>query len=110
MSARASCLHRHAEVYPEPHLFRPQIWLNANGSVKTVRDAPEIHHWWWAFSSGGRVCLGNHFATHDVKIVAGFIFSFFQTELVSNGDMKQSDEYIGGPRGGNLMIRVRRVD
>ncbi|OCK82392.1 cytochrome P450 monooxygenase [Lepidopterella palustris CBS 459.81] len=110
VSARAFCLHRNPDVYPEPHLFQPQRWLNKNGSVKKVNEAPEMYHWWWAFGSGGRVCLGNHFALHDIKVVVSFIYAFFETEFVSSGDMAQAEGYIGGPRGGNLMVKFKGVE
>ena len=45
-------LHRNAEVFPEPLRFRPERWLGQCG------DLVEMKKWFWAFSSGGRMCIG----------------------------------------------------
>jgi cytochrome P450 len=46
-------LHRNAEVFAEPLLFEPRRWLD--GSPERMA---EMKKWWWAFSSGGRMCIG----------------------------------------------------
>lgn len=43
-------LHRNAEVFPDPLKFKPDRWLD-----KTNTEAAK---WFWAFSSGGRMCIG----------------------------------------------------
>lgn len=45
-------LHRNAEVFPEPLKFDPERWLGEEEKVT------EMKRWWWAFSSGGRMCIG----------------------------------------------------
>lgn len=45
-------LHRNAEVFPEPLKFKPERWLGQCG------DLAEMKKWFWAFSSGGRMCIG----------------------------------------------------
>lgn len=45
-------LHRNADVFPEPHTFMPGRWLGECG------DPNEMKRWFWAFSSGGRMCIG----------------------------------------------------
>lgn len=57
VSANAHCLHRNPEVFPNPEEWRPERWLDAR---KEVLD--EMMRWFWAFGSGGRVCIGRHFA------------------------------------------------
>jgi hypothetical protein len=53
----AYSLHRTPEVFPDPHSWRPQRWLDASpAQLATMR------HWFWAFGSGGRMCIGTHFA------------------------------------------------
>ena len=64
VSARAYCLHQNPDIYPNPMSFQPHRWLNESGQILKASEAPEIHQWWWAFGSGGKVCLGNHFAMH----------------------------------------------
>jgi cytochrome P450 len=43
-------LHRNPEVFKDPLTFNPDRWL--------VSDTTEMNRWFWAFSSGGRMCIG----------------------------------------------------
>jgi hypothetical protein len=43
-------LHRNAEVFKDPLTFNPDRWLGG--------EAAEMNRWFWAFSSGGRMCIG----------------------------------------------------
>lgn len=49
-------LHRNAEVFPDPMVFKPERWLGEYG------DLTEMKKWFWAFSSGGRMCIGLQYA------------------------------------------------
>lgn len=57
VSANAHCLHRNPEVFPNPEEWRPERWLDAK---KEAQD--EMMRWFWAFGSGGRMCIGRNFA------------------------------------------------
>lgn len=57
VSAQAYSLHRNTDVFPDPEAWIPMRWLDAN---KETRD--KMMRWFWAFGSGGRMCIGNHFA------------------------------------------------
>lgn len=56
VSANPYCVHRNAAVFPEPEKWIPERW--EVGGEK----GEEMKRWFWAFSSGGRMCLGSHFA------------------------------------------------
>lgn len=45
-------LHRNADVFPDPLKFDPDRWLGDPAHMA------EMKKWWWAFSSGGRMCIG----------------------------------------------------
>lgn len=45
-------LHRNPEVFKDPLKFNPDRWLDNS------QDAVEMKKWFWAFSSGGRMCIG----------------------------------------------------
>lgn len=45
-------LHRNAEVFSEPLKFNPDRWLGPADQVAVM------NRWFWAFSSGGRMCIG----------------------------------------------------
>ena len=53
VSTAAYVMHRNTAVYPEPEVWRPERWLGEKG---------EEMRWFWAFGSGGRMCVGSHFA------------------------------------------------
>ena len=57
VSAQAHTLHRNAAVFPEPESWNPNRWLHASEAQKS-----EMGRWFWAFGSGGRMCVGSHFA------------------------------------------------
>lgn len=46
-------LHRNEEVFPEPLKWNPDRWLGDPEHVSMMKK------WWWAFSSGGRMCIGS---------------------------------------------------
>lgn len=45
-------LHRNPEVFPDPSKFNPGRWLDK------LQDQSEMKKLFWAFSSGGRMCIG----------------------------------------------------
>jgi len=57
VSAQAYTLHRNADVFPEPEMWKPERWLEASEEKKA-----EMGRWFWAFGSGGRMCVGSNFA------------------------------------------------
>ncbi|KAK4503417.1 hypothetical protein PRZ48_004332 [Zasmidium cellare] len=67
-------LHRNAEVFPEPLKFDPERWLGEPGRVA------EMKKWWWAFSSGGRMCIGMHLAMAEMTLVPA-IYRKYKTSI-----------------------------
>lgn len=57
VSANAYCLHRNEDVFPEAEKWLPERWMNAEED-----KLREMKRWFWAFGSGGRMCIGSHFA------------------------------------------------
>lgn len=45
-------LHRNAEVFTDPLVFNPDRWLDPSQDVANMKKL------FWAFSSGGRMCIG----------------------------------------------------
>lgn len=76
VSANAHCLHRNPEVFPNPEEWRPERWLDAK---KEAQD--EMMRWFWAFGSGGRMCIGRNFAM--LRTFFGIFFCPFREKLPS---------------------------
>lgn len=57
VSAQAYSLHRNTDVFPEPESWNPMRWLDCDKESKE-----KMMRWFWAFGSGPRMCIGNHFA------------------------------------------------
>jgi hypothetical protein len=53
----ASVLHRTPHVFPDPFEWKPERWLESS-----PEDLAVMKKWFWGFGSGGRMCLGMHFA------------------------------------------------
>jgi len=61
-------------MYPEPDAFKPERFINADGSL---RDDPVLSS---AFGFGKRVCPGRHFVDASLFIVVASILSVFKIE------------------------------
>lgn len=51
-------LHRNAKVFKDPMRFNPERWLSGS-----PEEQAEMKRWFWAFSSGGRMCIGMQYVT-----------------------------------------------
>lgn len=63
VSAQAYSLHRNENVFSDPEAWVPQRWLDAPPQTKD-----EMARWFWAFGSGGRMCVGRNFAMQGEAI------------------------------------------
>lgn len=65
VASSAYTLHRNPELFPEPNEWKPERWLDADGdTIDRMRKS------FWVFGSGGRMCLGNHFAIQGKLIIS----------------------------------------
>jgi cytochrome P450 len=70
-------LHRNAAVFPDPLMWNPERWLPTKTNAEQLA---EMKRWWWAFSSGGRMCIGMHLAFAEMAIVPA-IYRRFSTRI-----------------------------
>jgi cytochrome P450 len=73
VSSSAYTLHRNAEVYPQPLEWLPERWREV--APDKIRDMRRL---FWAFGSGGRMCLGSNFA-----LQGGFQPHFYTSSSMS---------------------------
>jgi hypothetical protein len=59
------------EIYPDPEEFKPERFLNKDGSV---RDDPTLS---LAFGIGKRLCPGRHFVDAAIFVVTSSVLSVF---------------------------------
>ena len=72
-------------LYPEPDAFKPERFLNPDGSL---HDDPVLTS---AFGFGRRICPGRFFADTTLFIVIASLFSVFKIEKDGDGGDKLSD-------------------
>ena len=73
------CLHREASVFPNPLVFDPSRWLTETGGL--IPEADPRNKWFWAFSSGARMCVGMHLANAEMFTLAAAIFRNYETTV-----------------------------
>ncbi|KAK6436934.1 hypothetical protein LTR95_006867 [Oleoguttula sp. CCFEE 5521] len=66
-------LHRNSEVFESPLEFRPERWLEADVSAQ--------NRWFWAFSSGGRMCIGKHLAMAEMTSLTAAVYRRYRTAI-----------------------------
>ena len=53
----AYALHRTPEIFSDPEEWKPERWIESSEEhLRTMR------RWFWAFGSGGRMCIGSNFS------------------------------------------------
>lgn len=69
-------LHRNPDIFPDPLKWDPERWLTDD----TAR-LMEMKKWWWAFSSGGRMCIGMHLAMAEMVALVPAIYRLYETSI-----------------------------
>lgn len=72
VNAQAYSLHRNPDVYPDPETWQPKRWLKG---VNSDSDLEERRRWFWAFGSGGRMCVGSNLALQGKLTIVPHIVS-----------------------------------
>lgn len=109
VSSQPYSLHRNASVFPDPESFKPERWLSSSESQKA-----EMYRWFWAFSSGGRMCIGSNLAMQQMKLIIAVLLSSFRflqvvDDGMEKGGIEQEDAYTARPMGEKLVVQIERV-
>ncbi|KAI1291421.1 cytochrome P450 3A12 [Xylaria venustula] len=100
ISASAYNLHRDEQAYPNCEQWDYTRWLAGSETVNRQ---------FWGFSSGGRMCLGSNFAMHDIKLIIAAIYTNFNSHIVDDRGIEQTDMYTGHPKSNALYLRYEKV-
>ncbi|PVI00347.1 cytochrome P450 [Periconia macrospinosa] len=103
VSASAGLLHMNEEVFEEPEEWRPERWLGKEGLSK------EGKRWFWAFGSGGRMCIGSHLALYQMKYILYSLYTTYATSIVDDTGIEQIDAYTAPPASDQLIIKLTKV-
>jgi hypothetical protein len=123
VAALAYTLHRDEAVFPEPDNWDHTRWLSSHADEETLKQR---HKQFWAFSSGGRMCIGSHFAMHgesvpepcmgkhlqviEMKLIVAAIYSNYISHIIDDDGMEnQSDGYTSRPEKERLFLRFEKV-
>ncbi|KAJ9632143.1 hypothetical protein H2203_000545 [Taxawa tesnikishii (nom. ined.)] len=106
VNSAAFSLHRNPDVFAEPEQWRPERWLDAEGAVDS---GGEKGRWFWAFGSGGRMCVGSNLAMVEMKNIVAALWSNYRTAIVDDKGMVHNGGYLaeplGSPEGNYLLLR-----
>ncbi|KAF2153874.1 putative cytochrome P450 monooxygenase [Myriangium duriaei CBS 260.36] len=105
VNSYAYSLHLNEQVFPEASKWRPQRWLDERGEVD---PSGEKSRWFWAFGSGGRMCIGSNLAMADMKCIVAAIWANFATTILDDTGMTHNGGYtsepLGSPEGNYLLL------
>ncbi|KAJ9622990.1 hypothetical protein H2204_011334 [Knufia peltigerae] len=71
------CLHRDETVFPSPLQFKPERWLTDSGAL--LPEADLRNRYFWAFSSGARMCIGMHLANAEMLTLVAALYREFRS-------------------------------
>ncbi|CAN8097683.1 unnamed protein product [Discula destructiva] len=106
IAALAETLHRDATVFPDPERWDPMRWIREE---EEPESRAAMQRQFWAFSSGGRMCIGSNFAMHEMKLLAAAVYTNYMTHIVDDTGIEQGDGYTGRPAGEQLWVRFEKV-
>jgi len=104
VNAQAYSLHRNPEVFPDPESWQPERWVNKDDTL----GLEQMRRWFWAFGSGGRMCVGSNLAIQEMKLAIASIYSCFRTSIVNDDGIEEIDAYTVRPTSNQLHLRFER--
>ncbi|OTA08873.1 Cytochrome P450 [Trichoderma parareesei] len=108
VSCQAYSVHRlNSEIFPDGDRFNPDRWLEPQGDADRRRLQ-------FAFSNGGRGCVGKHLALIEMKTLLRDVYSRYSTtphESMREEAMAMSDQLISArPLGQKCLLRFHALE
>lgn len=108
VSCQAYSVHRiNSDVFPDGERFNPDRWLEQEGDADRRRMQ-------FAFSNGGRGCVGKHLAILETKTLLRDIYSSYSTtphKSMKAEDMAMSDQLISSrPQAQKCLVHFHPLD
>lgn len=100
VSSMPYTLHRNPAVFHNPEEYDPARWLTDDGE-----KLKEMQRWFWAFGSGGRMCIGSHLAMQEMKLIVAAMYSNWTTTIVDDTGIEEVDTYTTRPKSNSLMLK-----
>ncbi|KAI8050504.1 cytochrome P450 [Syncephalis plumigaleata] len=97
-------MHMNEEVFPEPHVFRPERWIDSSAdelAKMKLNFAP--------FSVGPRACLGRNLAWMELRMTIAELARRFTFEASSKNDMTPLFRGPTNPKGGKFIVQAHRA-
>ncbi|KAG0692006.1 cytochrome P450 [Suillus ampliporus] len=91
---------RDPDVFPDPHAFKPQRWIDDRGHVMDDMKS-------FVFGFGRRVCSGQHVATRSVFINSLLILWAFQLNLDPTKSLDDMGFMTGVAQPGTIAFKTR---
>jgi cytochrome P450 len=86
------------ELYPDPEEFKPERFLNEDGSV---RDDPTLS---LVFGVGKRICPGRHFVNATIFLVTSSVLSVFDVTKAIDETGHEIPVKVAVSSGGGLIV------
>ncbi|XWW96239.1 hypothetical protein V2A60_004212 [Cordyceps javanica] len=102
IASLAHTLHLNETVFRRSGTWDPNRWLSSD-------DPDAMRRHFWAFGSGGRMCIGSNFALQEMKLVLAVTYAHFATSIVDDSGIEQTDGYSARPKADQLFLRFHRV-
>jgi cytochrome P450 len=100
LMASAYLIHHDAEIYPEPHAFRPERFIGTTPGTYT----------WIPFGGGRRRCLGASFAVQEMKVVLRAALGRYEITAASDRpETTRRRSITFSPAGGTRVVLRRRA-
>ncbi|KAH7070071.1 cytochrome P450 [Paraphoma chrysanthemicola] len=91
------------EVYPEPNLWKPERWIEADERMKLN---------WTPFGHGCRSCPGSNLAMTELKYMMGMIFRKFKAVMPPGRDnetLTLADVFAAGSKSGHCWLKFEKL-